>query len=173
MYILKAKDRCAILVVIFLAILIMGGCATKINYSYDPGMNFTGLKSYMWGSSSALVRQHSLVGSIVQFLADQVLQQKGFSKTSEKPDFIILIDYDYEIGIYRYSNQIRMLTLSIYRIENKDLIWRGTASGTFNTNTESSDLENVVQRILSKFPPTDSSKSLHEEKSSSPKVSPP
>jgi hypothetical protein len=127
-------------------------------------MNFTGLKSYKWGSSSTLARQHSLIGLNVQFFADQVLQEKGFSKSPEKPDLMILIDYDYEISMYRYGNQLRMLTLSIYRIDNKDLIWQGTASGSFDTNTESSDLKKVVQNILSKFPPSESNKISDQEK---------
>jgi len=54
MRVFKAKVRFVMMVAVFLSGLIMGSCATKINYSYDPGMNFTGLKSYTWDSSSSL-----------------------------------------------------------------------------------------------------------------------
>jgi hypothetical protein len=135
--------------------LVAGCCATKINYSYDLGMSFVGLKSYKWEPSSASARHFSLVESNVRFIADQLLDKKGFNKSSEKPDFMISINYDYEIGSYycQYGPQLRMLTLNIYRVESKDLIWQGTAMGAINTDATSSDLKIAVQDILSKFPP--------------------
>ncbi len=162
MSVFKAKVRFVMMVAVFLSGLIMGGCALQINYSCDPGMNFTGLRSYTWDFSSDLDQQHPLIISNVQFLADKVLQEKGFNKSSEKPDFMISIDYFLEIGSYSKGNQLRMLALKIYRVGNKELSWRGEASGTINANTESSDLKKAVQRILAKFPPVDSSKSTEE-----------
>jgi hypothetical protein len=162
MRVFKAKVRFVMMVAVFLSGLIMGGCALQINYSCDPGMNFTGLRSYTWDFSSDLNQQHPLIFSNVQFFADKVLQEKGFNKSSEKPDFVISIDYFLEIGSYSKGNQFRMLALKIHRVGNKELSWRGEASGTINTNTESSDLKKSVQGILSKFPPDDSSNSTEE-----------
>jgi len=161
MSVFKANVRFVMMVAVFLSGLIMGGCALQIHYSYDPGMNFTGLRSYTWDLSD-LDQQHPLIFSNVQFLADMVLQEKGFNKSSEKPDFMISIDYFLEIGSYSKGNQLRMLTLKIYRVGNKELSWRGEASGSINTNTESSDLKKAVQRILAKFPPGDSRKSAEQ-----------
>jgi len=43
--------------------------------------------------------------------------------------------------------------LNIYKSEQKELIWQGTASGSIRTDAASGDLKRVVQSILSKFPP--------------------
>jgi hypothetical protein len=118
-------------------------------------MSFEGLKTYKWVASSALAKQYSLVETNVQFTADQILDKKGLKKSPEKPDFVISIDYDYEIGSYyqQYGSQLQMLTLNIYRAGNKELIWRGTKLGAISTDTASGDLGNAVEDILAKFPP--------------------
>jgi len=143
------------IIVVVLTALIVSGCATRINYSYDLGMSFVGLKSYKWDPSSPPPRQFSLVEANVQFIADQVLDKKGFNKSSGKPDFMISINYEYEIESYhyQYGYQLRMLTLNIYRVDNKELIWQGTAEGTINSDATSRDLKIAVQDILSTFPP--------------------
>jgi hypothetical protein len=142
---------------VFVALLasmtILGGCSST-KYIYDPGTNFSGFKSYAWASASAMGRRESLVAANVQFFADQVLEQKGIKKTSENPDLLIAIDTEYELGSYSNDGyQLRMLTLKIYQRESKEIIWRGTAPGTINTDAASSDLKSAVQSVLSKFPP--------------------
>jgi hypothetical protein len=93
---------------------------------------------------------------------------------SEKSDLMISMSCEFNNGIYQYSYQLRMLTLNIYRIkhdtpspsdmsrmsmhkentaENIELVWRGTAFGTINTDAASGDLKEAVQGILSNFPP--------------------
>jgi hypothetical protein len=128
-----------------------GGCY-GVKYIYDPGTNFSGLKSYAWMAASGLLgRQESLVVTNVQFVADQILEQKGFKKTSENPDLLISIDNQYDT--FNNSYQLRMLSLNIYRREGKELIWRGTAPGYINTDAASNDLRNAVSDVLAKFPP--------------------
>jgi hypothetical protein len=97
-------------------------------------------------------RKESLVAANVQFFADQVLEQKGFKKTSENPDMLISIETEYEIGSYD-GYQLRMLTLKIVQRESKELIWRGTAPGTINADAASNELKSAVQNVLAKFPP--------------------
>lgn len=138
--------------------LIIGGCVntntTTINHSYSMGENFMGLKNYKWIPASILVeaRKNSLVDENIQFIADQELKLKGFKKSDEKPDLGISIDYDYEIVRPRYNYQLRMLTLNVYRSENKELIWQGTAYGTINIDVASNELNEALKNILSKFP---------------------
>ena len=139
-----------IFVALLTAMIILGGCSS-VKYIYDPGTDFSGLKSYAWTSASSLGRRQSLVVANVQFVADHVLEQKGFKKTSEKPDLLISTEIDYETLYDGY--QLRMLTLNIYRRESKELIWRGTAPGNINTDAASNDLRNAVQDVLAKFPP--------------------
>jgi hypothetical protein len=86
------------------------------------------------------------------------------------------MSYEFDTGIYQYNYnyELRMLTLNIYKIrndvplgsemskmsmhreistENKELVWRGTAYGTINSDAASKDLKQAVQEILSNFPP--------------------
>ncbi len=170
----KGRERLALIMTVFLSVLIMGGCATAIKYSYDTKTSFPELKSYTWAPSSAMNRQDPLLETNVQVLADQLLTQKGFTRMSEKPDLMMSMSYEFENGIYQYSYQLRMLTLNIYKIkrdmpspsdmpkmsmqkenatENKELVWRGTAFGTINTDAASADLKQAVQGILLNFPP--------------------
>ena len=155
MRICRSETRFArMMLAVIMTIMVACGCSS-MNHSYDLGMSFEGLKTYNWVASSTLAKQYSLVESNVKFIADRVLDKKGFKKSPEKPDFMISIDYDYEIGSYyqQYGSQLRMLTLNIYRAGNKELIWRGTKLGAISTDTASGDLGNAVEDILSKFPP--------------------
>lgn len=143
-----------VLAALLAAMTILGGCyGTK--YIYDPGTNFSGFKSYAWAPASYMGRKESLVVANVQFVADQILEQKGFHKTSQNPDLLISIENDYDFGTY-YNNdyQLQSLTLKIYQGESKELIWRGTAPGAISTDADSNGLKKAVQDVLAKFPPT-------------------
>jgi hypothetical protein len=174
MSIFTGKERLALIMTAFLSVLIVGGCATSIKYSYDTKTGFPELKSYTWAQSSTMNRQDPLLETNVQVLADQLLTQKGFTRMSEKPDLMMSMSYEFDYGIYQYSYQLRMLTLNIYKIrrempspsdmptmpmqkekatENTELVWRGTAFGTINTDAASGDLKQAVQGILLNFPP--------------------
>lgn len=153
MRVLKGEARLALIATVFLSILIMGGCATAIKYSYDTKTSFSERKSYAWAPSSTVYRQDPLLETNVRVLADQLLAQKGFTRMSEKSDLMISMSYEFEIGIDQYSYQLRMLNLNIYKIESRELVWRGTAFGTINTDAASGDLKQAVQGILSNFPP--------------------
>jgi hypothetical protein len=148
-----SNARSGSIFVALLAAMILGGCSgTK--YIYDPGTNFSGFKSYAWTPASYIGRRESLIAANVQFVADQVLDQKGIKKTSENPDLLIAIETEYELGSYSNDGyQLRNLTLKIYQRETKEIIWRATAPGTINTDAASGDLKSAVQNVLAKFPP--------------------
>ena len=174
MSIFKRRKRLAIIITVFLSVVIIGSCAPAIKYSYDMTTNFSEQKSYSWAPLSAMYGQDPLLVTNVQVLVDQVLTKKGFTRMSENSDLMISMSYESEyIGGDQYY-QLRMLTLNIYKIthempspsdmpkmsmhqgkaiENKDLVWRGTAFGTINTDAASGDLREAVKGILSNFPP--------------------
>jgi hypothetical protein len=173
MTVFKGKESLGLIVTVFLAVLFLGGC-TAIKYSYDMKTSFSQPKSYTWWPSLATYGKDPLLETNVQVLTDQLLAQKGFTRMSEKSDLMISMSYELDSGTYRDSYQLRMLTLNIYQIkrdmsspsdmpkmpmqkenyvENKELVWRGTAFGTINTDAASGDLKQAVQGILSHFPP--------------------
>jgi hypothetical protein len=154
MGIFKAEARFGLVLAVVLGVLIMGGCATKgIKYSYDIGTSFSGLNRYQWEPSSAPYRQDPLLEANVRFLTDQILARKGFNRTADKPDLLVSTSYEHEVTVTEYSYQLRMITLNIYKSENKELIWQGTAFGPISTDAASEDLRRAVQDVLSNFPP--------------------
>ena len=150
MGVFKGKERWAMIATVLLSVTVMGGCAPTFKYSYDTKTRFADQKSYTWDPSSSLDR---LVETNVQVLADQLLAKKGFNRMSEKADLVITMNYEYESFVHQNGYQLRMLNLKIYKTENKELVWRGTAIGTINTDAASGDLKHAVEGILSNFPP--------------------
>jgi hypothetical protein len=136
------------------ALIILWGCSgVGVKHIYDPGISFSGLNSYAWATTSDRGRQESLIVTNVKFFADQVLQHKGYKKTSEKPDLLISLDDEYALSTFNDGYLLQRLTLNIYRRESNELIWRGTAPGDISTDAASNDLRNAVSDILAKFPP--------------------
>jgi hypothetical protein len=157
MTICRGAKNLLLAVAAFLSLLILGGC-TSVKYSYDTGMGFSGLKTYMWSPSAAAYGgRDPLIDTNVQVLGDQLLGQKGFTKVGEKPDLLISIYYESDTAYYSNRDyKIQLLTLNIYNAEKGELIWRGTASpriGSINTDASFGDLKGVVKDILSHFPP--------------------
>ena len=160
MDVIEGKGFPVVIVTLVLLGLTMGGCATSIKYLYDTKTSFPEQKSYTWAPSSPAYRQDPLLETNVQALADQLLAQKGLTRTSEKPDLVISMSYEFESSLYQYGYQLRSLTLNVYKnrsdkpqAEPKESVWRGTASGCINTDAASGDLAQAVHGILSHFPP--------------------
>jgi hypothetical protein len=134
--------------------LFAGGCGTTINHTFDPSTNFGPLRSYAWAPGSPVYSQNSIVEANVQFLADPVLEQKGFKRVTANPDLVIAVRLEnYPVGTSE-SYELRMLGLNVYRADGQTLIWRGTASGSISTDAAAADLRNAVQGILATFPPS-------------------
>jgi hypothetical protein len=144
------KRLCYFLAVICLSGIFLGGCAAKINYSYDPAADFSKVKSYSWDSGMYAYRQNPLIEKNVRYYADQSLQEKGFTLNPDKPDLVISINYETD---YSEPYKLRFLNLYIYRTQGKGIIWQGTVGGTINADAASSDLADAVRKILMNFPP--------------------
>lgn len=149
----KSIARIGVIATALLAIgVLLAGCATTFNHSFDPAASYAGLKSYSWAAGVTGSTQ-DLVVKNVQYHADQVLEKKGFRKTAESPDMLITISYENEIGVNQYGYQLRMLTLAIQKADGRQAIWRGTATGSINADAASGDLKSAVEGILKGFPP--------------------
>jgi Domain of unknown function (DUF4136) len=135
---------------IFGASIFIGGCAATINYSYDPVADFSMGKNYSWASGMSRNRPDVLIEKNVRYYADQSLKDKGFTLTSDKPDFVISMNYESE---YSDPYKVRVLNLYVYRTQSQELIWQGTAAGTIDADAASPDLAEAVKKILAKFPP--------------------
>ena len=140
-----------------LASVVFGGCSTSSTYSYEPRADFKEFKTYQWAESRQTFGQDSLTEANVRFVADRVLAAKGLTLTADKADLLIWSGGEFEGGSYSYSYssvyELRKLTLNISRVDNKQLVWRGTAAGPIRTDAASGDLKNAVEGILVNFPP--------------------
>ena len=132
------------------ASLLLGGCGASIHYSYDPAADFKTGKTYSWQSGGPANRQGPLIEKTVRYYADQSLKEKGYTLSSDKPDFILSMNYESE---YSEPYKLRFLDLYVYRMPGKEPIWQGTAAGTIHADAASSDLAEAVNRILLNFPP--------------------
>ncbi len=136
--------------IIFGASMFIGGCGATINYSYDSMADFSKGKSYSWASGWVANRQEALIEKNVRYYADRSLQNKGFSLTSDKSDFMISMSYELE---YNEPYKMRLLNLYVYKTPNRELIWQGTAVGTIKADAASPELAKTVRNILKNFPP--------------------
>ncbi|MGZ3495271.1 MAG: DUF4136 domain-containing protein [Thermodesulfobacteriota bacterium] len=128
----------------------IAGCAATINYSYDPVADFSTGKNYSWASGWSAYRQEPLIEKNVRYFADQSLKDKGFTLSSDKPDFMISMNYELE---YSDPYMVRVLNLYVYKTPGKELVWQGTAEGCIRAEAGSPDLAQAVKKILTNFPP--------------------
>jgi hypothetical protein len=151
MGVLRDKTECGhILAIILLAVMILGGCATTSKYSYDPRADFSTLKSYNWASVPLTATPEPLIEKNVRYYADQSLKNKGFTLTSDKPDFVISMSYESD---YDSPYKMKKLYLFFHRAQGKDLVWQGWAKGGITADAASPKLGEAVKKILSNFPP--------------------
>jgi hypothetical protein len=154
----KAIQRIALSAAVLLPAMLMGGCTTSykdvgIKYSYDAKANFSERKSYAWALSSSMYRKDPLLEANVQAFADEFLAQKGFTRTTAKPDLTLSMSYEFELGSSEDIYRVQTLNLYVHRIEGRELVWRGTAFGAIKTDAASGELKRTVQSILATFPP--------------------
>jgi hypothetical protein len=153
---MKTGLRFRALVAAVLAVVFVGGCATpplggsSVTYSYEPQFSFAELKTYRWAEAKPQYWswRDPLLESNVRFLADRVLQTKGFASKTDQADFIVSMRYEGD-NVY----ELRALTLYVSRADNNELVWRGAARGAMKTDASSGDLKNAVEGILVNFPP--------------------
>ncbi|HYA14549.1 MAG TPA: DUF4136 domain-containing protein [Syntrophales bacterium] len=140
----------SLLAIIFGAGMFLGSCATTFNYSYDPVADFSKGKKYSWETGSLDYHQNPLIEKNVRYYADQSLKDKGFTLTSDKPDFVISTIYTLD---YSDPYKVRVLNLYVNRTQGKELIWQGTADGSIKADAASPELAEAVKKILTNFPP--------------------
>jgi Domain of unknown function (DUF4136) len=150
---MKTGLRFRVVVLAILAVGFVGGCTTSVlspsvTYSYEPRFSFAELKTYQWAEGKGAYWADPLLEANVRFLADRALQAKGFSLKADKAD--LLFGIRYEGGS---ANELRVLSINVYRADKNELVWRGTAMGAIRTDAASGDLRNAVEGMLLNFPP--------------------
>ena len=150
------------------------GCSTTIevpkvvNYDYNVNFDFTKLKTYDLSPTPTTVGIEDLMMERIKTAIDEQLQAKNVIKTSKNPDFVVTI---YGVRSRIFTTAWRgpgselifekgKLILQFVDPETNGVIWWGEARAILDPNTNPADetqmVNDVVHRILQKFPPASS-----------------
>ena len=153
----------------------LAGCSTMSAQSdYDPGYDFSKLKTYSWIPNPQLAQSDELFDKNFRGSMDKQLAAKGFSQTDSNPDFKVAYHGDVQSKVdvtnwgYRYPGwyggvevyQYEEGTLIVDFVDaaSGELIYRSTIKAEIDRR--SSDFERrqkrineAVEKILKDFPP--------------------
>ncbi len=158
-------------------------CSTiSVNYDYDRGADFTVLRTYDWLPIPPEAGVDGITVKRIINAVDAGLEAKGFTRTSEAPDFLIAAygekvtkvqvrDRGYDYGRYRYRGYpgLEDRRIDVYQYEEgtlildfvdahkSELIWRGSASAVIDPyaspEKRERQISEAVEKMLGNFPP--------------------
>jgi len=148
--------------------------AAKVYVVHDPGVDFSGYKTYAWisGTPSTNPAGESLVRSAL----DGALQSHGLNRVDRSPDLYVAShvtrgdQQQISIQTYGSSNErsewelsengpqdvpVGTLIVDIVDAQSKKLIWRGTGTATLSEKMSRNEkkLNKVLVKMFSEFPP--------------------
>ena len=139
-----------------------------VNYDYNINFNFTTLKTYDFSPMPTTVGIEELMMERIKNAIDTQLQAKNVKKTSNNPDFLVTI---YAVRTKIFTTAWRgfdsdlivekgKLVVEFVDPETNQVIWWGETRAILDPNTKPSNeikmVNDVVHRILQKFPPASS-----------------
>ena len=155
-------------------LVLFAGCTTSIevpkdvNYDYNVNFDFTTLKTYDISPTPTTVGIEHLMMERIKTAIDTQLQAKNVKKVSGNPDFVVAI---YGVRSKIFTTAWRgigedlivekgKLILRFVDPESNRVIWWGEARTILDPNMKPADetklVNDVVHRILQKFPPASS-----------------
>jgi hypothetical protein len=153
------------------------GCSSiSVNYDYDHSADFSGYESFAWVPQPEVKQRNPLVYNRVVKAASEHLIEKGMVEDRENPDFLIAMhagtqdridvtDWGYryhgwgmvsrDVSVHQY--QEGTLVLDVIDAETRDLVWRGSATKTIDSNATAEkreeNLRTAIGKLLNDFPP--------------------
>jgi len=139
-----------------------------VNYDYNINFDFTSLKTYDLSPTPTTVIIEDLMMERIKTAIDTQMQAKNVKKTSNNPDFLISI---YGVRSKIFTTTWRgidedlivekgKLILQFVDPETNRIIWWGEARAVLDPNVIPADetrmVNDIVHRILQKFPPASS-----------------
>jgi len=170
------------LVLLVSTLLFLIGCDLKTTVDYDREADFSAIKSYAWAGRQHPEVSDLTHKKILSSVDDQ-LAFKGLKKVESDPDVYVtyhgddnertVVDtthhgYGYGAGWYGWgyggmstsTSHVRTYTegtliVDIYDAAKKELIWRGTVTGTVSENPQKNEknINKGVAKVFKKFPP--------------------
>ncbi len=172
-----------LLTISILMVVAFGCSTVSYNYNYDPEVNYTALKTFSWMTVDVQENIHTLNIKRIQKEVNAQLEAKGCKVTTDNPDFLISMHIakeekmDVKAWNYAYTGRAMLYggsyvgntQFDVYQYEegtfildfvgaqSRELIWRGIAQGEVRNYSSpvkrNERLDEVVQKVLSNFPP--------------------
>lgn len=170
-----------------LAVVFALGCSSmSVNHDWDRDANFGGYQTYSWAPQPAAAPQNAqqaqsrndLLDKRIRRAIDDQMVAKGFSENPQGSDVHVVYhvgtqdkinvtdwgyrySYDYwgwggrDIDVYQYTEGT--LVIDLIDATTKELVWRGSATKSIESNPTPEKLENninkAVQAIFQNYPP--------------------
>ena len=155
-------------------VVLFSGCASTIelpktvNYDYNVNMDFSNLRTYDLGPIPTTVGIEYLMLQRIQDAIHTVLQAKNVQRSTQNPDFLVSI-YGVRSKIFTTAwrgfdsdliVQKGKLILQFVDPKTNRILWWGETRAILEPNRnpalETQMVNDVVHRILQKFPPASS-----------------
>ena len=176
-----------ILIMIMVATLAFGCTSSfEVHRDWDRDADFAQYRTFSWleqetpkaGSARVAQRRNPLLEKRIKSAVEEQLTSKGMVRVESDADLIVVyhtgrddkIDiaeagfrygYDYwgttgrEIDVYRYEEGTLIVDLIDSR--SKELVWRGSATGTIKDNPTAEEVEKklneVTKKLFKEYPP--------------------
>lgn len=167
--------------------LALAGCSSvAVHNDYDLDADFTAFHTYAWipqperatGSARAAMQENSLLDKRVRAAVDSQMKARGFRLDEANPDLLVVYhtgladkvavdDWGYtyagsywgwagrDIGVQNYTEGT--LIVDLVRAADKELVWRGSATGTVDPSASPEKreqrLNDAVARMFAAYPP--------------------
>jgi hypothetical protein len=177
----KLKIYFSIISVTILSAVLLAGCSSiSVTQDYDPGYDFSKLKTFGFIPISKEANIDQLNANRIGDAIKENLTAKGYT-VSEQADFGVAVlfgkqtktsidTYGYGYGGYwggRYGGMGSVdvsqyeegtLIIDVIHMNKKELVWRGSGTGVLNPSASmeerTANINYAVSEILSQFPPT-------------------
>ena len=147
--------------------------AQQVSVNYNHDQSFGQYHTYAWASNNANQIQNSILAQVAVQDVDSALQGKGFQKVQEnqKPDLIVTHNgglrqqTSYSAwgmrgfgggmgGLTPEQNVVGTLIVDLYDAKTQNLVWRGIAQNTLNTNGNKNQqmVERAIQKMFKQWP---------------------
>jgi hypothetical protein len=167
------------LLLIGATVLLAAGCASlSVDYDYDPGADFSTLRTFNWLPRDSGSPSQELTVKRIQHAVNSQLQAKGLTLAADNPDFLIgmqvagrtvdagSVGVGASIGIPvghagsislgggRSKNKEKQegtLILDFVSPADRSLLWHGSATGTVHPEAPPEDQEKRINQAVAEM----------------------
>ena len=149
---------------IIVSFLVAGCAGVDTRRSYDAEAAFATFETYDWVPGVQESFSQPRFGDFIIKVGDKIMESKGFTKTSDQPDFLIYIpatNRHKEVYTSIYGGRIEVfegkLVINILDGKSRDIIWEGVVTMSLAEMDTPEKVEERIRisthKLLGEFPP--------------------